>query len=266
MPIKYDHLMNFDIPEVRQRYGPRETALYALSVGMGQDPLDTRQLPFVGAGPGRAVVLPAIANVLGHPGFWLADPVTGADAARLCPWRAGPDHSRADPARGRGSGEDPGDRPDRQGRGARRAALLAKTVRDAATEAPLATCHGTTFLRGDGGFGGPTGPARKPHALPETEPDHTFETQTRPEQALLYRWNGDPNPLHLDPRRRREGGLRATYPAWPVHLRRRVPCASGGAVRLRRRPLRSDGCPLHRACLSGRDAENRDLGGRIIPH
>ena len=32
-----------------------------------------------------------------------------------------------------------------------------------------------------------------------SEPDLTVAVATRPEQALLYRLNGDPNPLHLDP-------------------------------------------------------------------
>ncbi|MDO5371685.1 MaoC family dehydratase, partial [Paracoccus sp. (in: a-proteobacteria)] len=74
-----------------------------------------------------------------------------------------------------------------------------KELRDAETGTLLATTRNTTFLRGDGGFGGPGGPAKPVHKLPETEPDGAAEVQTRPEQALYYRWNGDDNALHLDP-------------------------------------------------------------------
>jgi acyl dehydratase len=35
--------------------------------------------------------------------------------------------------------------------------------------------------------------------MPETPPDMTIELATRPEQALIYRLNGDDNPLHSDP-------------------------------------------------------------------
>lgn len=86
-------------------------------------------------------------------------------------------------------------------KGAGKGALLyyEKDLRDAQTGTLFATCRGTTFLRGNGGFGGPSGPVRPPHQAPDTAPDFVFDTPTRPEQALLYRLNGDPNRLHFDP-------------------------------------------------------------------
>ena len=35
--------------------------------------------------------------------------------------------------------------------------------------------------------------------MPDTAPDLTVDLETRPEQALYYRLNGDENPLHSDP-------------------------------------------------------------------
>lgn len=200
MTIAYDQLMAYDIPVVRQVYGAREVALFALSIGLGQDPMDPQQLAYIGALGSDPHVMPAIANVLGHPGFWLGNPATGVDATRLLHGEQGMTlHADIPPqgeviARTRVTGI--------VDKGAGRGALLysEKIVRDAATGTLLATCRNTTFLRGDGGFGGPDGPVKKPHQLPETDPDHVFDTPTRPEQALLYRWNGDPNPLHLDPK------------------------------------------------------------------
>ena len=198
MPISYDHLVAYDIPEVRQPYGAREVALYGLSVGLGQDPLDPRQLPYVGGTePPRA--MPSIVNVLGHPGFWLGNPDTGVDAGRLLHGEQGMTIHAPIPAEGEVVAKTRV--VDLVDKGEGRGALLysEKAVRDAATGALLAVTRGTTVLRGDGGFGGPAGPTRRPAEVPDTEPDHLFDTPTRPEQALLYRWNGDTNPLHLDP-------------------------------------------------------------------
>jgi acyl dehydratase len=54
------------------------------------------------------------------------------------------------------------------------------------------------WASGEGGFGGDAGPSSS-WAPPERQPDHVLETRTRPDQALLYRLNGDLNPLHADP-------------------------------------------------------------------
>jgi acyl dehydratase len=86
-------------------------------------------------------------------------------------------------------------------RGAGKGALLysERVILDAATGAKLATLEQTTFLRGDGGFGGPSGPVKKPAPEPEGAPAIVLDLPTRPEVALLYRLNGDHNPLHSDP-------------------------------------------------------------------
>ena len=56
----------------------------------------------------------------------------------------------------------------------------------------------TVFVRGEGGFGGETGP--KPGNMPpDRAPDKVVEEKTLPQQALLYRLSGDRNPLHADP-------------------------------------------------------------------
>ena len=54
------------------------------------------------------------------------------------------------------------------------------------------------FMRGEGGFGGPSGP-KAGNLPPERDPDLVVESKTLPQQALLYRLNGDKNPLHADP-------------------------------------------------------------------
>jgi|HubBroStandDraft_1064217.scaffolds.fasta_scaffold02938_3 acyl dehydratase len=77
---------------------------------------------------------------------------------------------------------------------------------DAATGEPLVTARGSTFIRGEGGFGGDRGP-RETWTRPEREPDHVVSYATRPEQALVYRLSGDRNPLHADPKFAARGGF-----------------------------------------------------------
>src|ERR1700730_7475238 len=77
---------------------------------------------------------------------------------------------------------------------------------DVATGEPLVTSRGGTFIRGEGGFGGPRG-ADQPWELPDRAPDRRGVRETRPEQALIYRLSGDRNPLHTDPKFAARGGF-----------------------------------------------------------
>lgn len=63
---------------------------------------------------------------------------------------------------------------------------------------PIGHARSTIYVRGGGGFGGPRGSA-PPSPFPDHEPDARIIHETRPEQALVYRLNGDRNPLHSDP-------------------------------------------------------------------
>ncbi|MCH2171535.1 3-alpha,7-alpha,12-alpha-trihydroxy-5-beta-cholest-24-enoyl-CoA hydratase [Myxococcota bacterium] len=63
---------------------------------------------------------------------------------------------------------------------------------------PLFTNRMSLFIRGEGGFGGDSGP-KVGNAAPDREPDGVVEKSTLPQQALIYRLSGDKNPLHADP-------------------------------------------------------------------
>ena len=88
-----------------------------------------------------------------------------------------------------------------------------KEITDAATGKLLATTGSTTFLRGDGGFGGPSGPVIPPNPMPEGAPEIIVDLPTRLEQAFYYRLNGDDNPLHIDP----EIAAKAGFPRPILH-------------------------------------------------
>jgi acyl dehydratase len=72
------------------------------------------------------------------------------------------------------------------------------TTVDKASGEPLFSTRTSLFIRGEGGFGGERGPATVKIDV-DRAPDHTVTYQTRQDQALLYRLNGDRNPLHSDP-------------------------------------------------------------------
>ena len=72
---------------------------------------------------------------------------------------------------------------------------------------PLYTTTSSLFIRGEGGWGGDRGPSGAQNVPPEREPDNVTTYQTSPDQALLYRLNGDRNPLHSDPSFAAMGGF-----------------------------------------------------------
>lgn len=74
------------------------------------------------------------------------------------------------------------------------------------TKEPLFTNRMSLFARGEGGWGGDRGPT-KVVEIPDRAPDHAVTYQTRTDQALLYRLNGDRNPLHSDPSFAKAGGF-----------------------------------------------------------
>jgi len=71
---------------------------------------------------------------------------------------------------------------------------------------PLFTNRFSIFARGEGGFGGDSGP-RPGNEPPARKPDVVAESPTLPQQALLYRLSGDKNPLHADPEFAKLGGF-----------------------------------------------------------
>ena len=73
--------------------------------------------------------------------------------------------------------------------------------------APLWTNTMSAFIRGEGGWGGDRGPSGPRNVPPDRDPDHVVSYTTRTDQALLYRLNGDRNPLHSDPKFAARGGF-----------------------------------------------------------
>lgn len=196
--LNLNELLNYPIPEGRQKISRRDAAFYALSVGLGQDPLDTRQIAFVD--PTRALpVLPFMAVVLAPNGSWIADPKLGVDYGRVVHGEQSMRFEGPLPMEGEVISKLRVSNVVDKGEGKGALLYTEKDLLDAATGQRIAVLNSTLFLRGNGGFGGPAGPVPTVHQLPESAPDFVVELPTRPEQALYYRLNGDYNPLHADP-------------------------------------------------------------------
>jgi acyl dehydratase len=197
VPINYEKLPALKIPEVEQTYGPKDTILYALGIGLGHDPLNEDELPFVY--DKNLKVLPTFAVVLGWPGFWARDLDTGIDWVKLVAGEQGLVLHRPLPASGSIVGRTRVTEIIDKGPGKGALVYSERVVTDKASGEKIATVTQTTFCRGDGGFGGPPREAPPVHPIPERAPDFVADLATRSEAALIYRLSGDPNPLHVDP-------------------------------------------------------------------
>ena len=197
MPINYDKLINWKIPQVEQRITKRDTMLFALGVGLGFDPCDTGQLKFVYENKLHA--LPMMAVVLGYPGPWFAHPDTGVTRSQVVHGEQGFSIHRALPVEGDVVGINKVASVIDKGEGKGALLLTECTVRDKASNEAICTLNSTTFCRADGGFGGPTGPVPAPHPIPDAPAQQVCDLVTLPQAALIFRLSGDYNPLHADP-------------------------------------------------------------------
>ncbi|KAI9779221.1 MAG: bifunctional hydroxyacyl-CoA dehydrogenase/enoyl-CoA hydratase fox2 [Geoglossum umbratile] len=91
--------------------------------------------------------------------------------------------------------------------------VIGNVTKDANTGEDVFYNESTIFIRGSGGFGGPSrgtnrGAATTAHKPPQRSPDRVVEEKTTEEQAALYRLSGDRNPLHIDPEFSKIGGFK----------------------------------------------------------
>ncbi|WP_439814278.1 MaoC/PaaZ C-terminal domain-containing protein [Zavarzinia sp. CC-PAN008] len=206
MAIDYERLKARVIPDVVQELRPRDIILYALGIGLGADPLDEAQLRFVYEDGLR--MLPTMPVVLAAPGFWAKEPDTGIDWVKLLHGEQGLVIHRPLPTTGTLVGRTTVDEIIDKGPGKGALMFSTRKIFDQATGELVATSTSTSFMRGDGGFGGPAGPTPQPHAIPDRAADQVVEIATAPNAALIYRLSGDYNPLHIDPAVGKAAGFR----------------------------------------------------------
>jgi acyl dehydratase len=197
MPLDREKLLALKIPAVEHSYGPKDCMLYALGLGLGQDPLNADELTFVYEK--NLKVLPTYALVQSYTAYWLRQPGFGITWTHVVHGEQG--LVLHEPIAPQGTVVGRTRVLDVVDKGEGRGALVysERAISDKASGRPLATLTQTTFCRADGGFGGPKRDTPRPHALPARASDGVCDFPTRPEMALIYRLSGDVNALHADP-------------------------------------------------------------------
>jgi len=196
----YERLQQYTIPEVEHALTKRDSMLYALGLGLGADPMDEKQLRFVYEKD--LLALPTMAVILAAPHAWIRNSGSGFATKSVHGEQTFTIHKPL-PVEGTLVGV-----PKLAGvvdkgveNGKNRGAVITteRKVYEKKSGDLLATLVSTSFCRGDGGFGGPAGPSRQPHAMPEGAPQQACDLPTLPQAALIYRLSGDYNPLHSEP-------------------------------------------------------------------
>jgi len=195
MAIEYPAILELKTPEETLSWKDRDAMLYALGIGLGSDPLNLEELPFVYENGLKAA--PTLATVLAMTeGYSRLIATSGINFARVVHGEQSVELHRPLPPEGVGTvSSRVAAIYDKGEKGA--ILIVESAIKDGA--GPLATLRSSIFARADGGFGGPGDGEAAPHPKPERAPDLSLDFPTRPDQALLYRLCGDRNPLHADP-------------------------------------------------------------------
>lgn len=237
MPIDQDRILALTATSTIA-WTPKSTALYALGVGLGRDPMDMAGLRYVAVEPLRTLPSMIASLLIGHGigakqmGVKFRAIVHAAQ--RVTVPKPLPDHGRARVSTSiiavHDNGEDKG------------ATIVARSeVADEASGEQIATAEIEILARADGGFGG-LPPVREPWRRPDRAPDQVSAFDVHPNQAILFRLSGDTNPLHVNPE---------------------VACAAGFE-----RPILQGLCSYGMACaavrnLTGDNDSGLDFGARF---
>jgi 3-hydroxyacyl-CoA dehydrogenase/3a,7a,12a-trihydroxy-5b-cholest-24-enoyl-CoA hydratase len=202
--IDVDAALGYELPPVTSSYDERDVSLYALGVGAAQNPLDQEELQYVyemngngfnvlptfGVAPALKMIFEMYKRGEQAPGLnYGFDRVLHGEqyteVKRPLPPKATLKH--------KAKIKDIWDK----GKGA--VVVTEITSLDADTGEELIKNEVTTFVRGAGGWGGDRGPSSEINVPPDRAPDATISEKISEGQAVLYRLNGDINPLHVDP-------------------------------------------------------------------
>jgi hypothetical protein len=152
MPLDFEALSNWDFEEIEQTLTERDTILYALGLGFGEDPTDKKELAYVYEDGLKTV--PSMAVTMGYPGFWLRDPKTGVNWQQVLHGEQWLDIYKPLPTHGRIVGRSKIDFISDKGEGKGAVIYQSRDIIDADSGEKLARVAMSAFCRGDGGFDG----------------------------------------------------------------------------------------------------------------
>ena len=203
MPIDPGKALAAEFPSQCAEWGQDDVILYHLGLGVGfEKPTDAKELEYtyeqnlkVLPSYGVIPVFGALSGLGGMPGIEINFAMVLHGEQDLVIHRPIPASGSIETKRRVAEIWDKG-----------KAALIVMETVSSDEDGPLFTNRFGIFARGEGGFGGESGPPAGNQA-PERDPDVTVESKTMPNQALIYRLSGDKNPLHADPKFAQMGGF-----------------------------------------------------------
>jgi hypothetical protein len=193
MPVDPSKAVGAKLDALPYEYGDTEVMLYALGVGAGVPPTDEQQLQFCFENelkvlPTFGVIppFPSLVGLMSAPGMEF-NPMMLLHGEQYLEVKKHPI-----PTSGKLTTQPTISAIYDKGKGA--LVLLDAVTSDENGDEVFFNTF-SVFLRGEGGFGGESGP-KAGYPTPERDPDKVVEEKTLPQQALIYRLCGDRNPLH----------------------------------------------------------------------
>jgi acyl dehydratase len=209
MSLRPDRALALRQGPLRVTLSKRDSILYALGVGFGFDPLDTKQLRYVYED--GLVATPTMSVVVGAQAGWLfQDPDAGIDPRKVVHGEQGLIMHGDLPVEGDLVAD--GRVVELVDKGAGSSALIVSetTLSRPGASGPLATLSSTIFVQDGGGFGGTKHQSHSTTTRldePSGPPTAVCDLPTVPQSALIYRLSGDTHALHVDPDFARAAGF-----------------------------------------------------------
>jgi acyl dehydratase len=204
MPIDVEKVVGAELPGGVAEWDEDKVILYHLGVGAGVPPTDAGELQYTyESSPLK--VLPSFGVI---PVFSSLGGLIGLEGLSFNPMMLL--HGEQDlvlhkPLPARAKVENTGRVAAIYDKGKGALVVIETETKDETGDA-LCTNRFSAFIRGEGGFGGESGP-QPGNEPPARDADVVAESSTLAQQALLYRLSGDKNPLHVDPNMAALGGF-----------------------------------------------------------
>ena len=197
MPIDIDKALGAELPGDEYSWSDEDVILYNLGVGAGDPPTDDQELRY--AYEGNLEAVPAFGTIPPFGIMMSMGLVDGIDINLTQVLHGEQELVLHQPIPTSATVSQTGRIAHIYDKGKGALVVMEIVSVDLKTGMPLFTNRSGLFLRGEGGFGGDSGPKTRDEPA-DREADHVVESVTLPQQALLYRMaSGDKNPLHVDP-------------------------------------------------------------------
>ncbi len=197
MPIDPAKARGARLPDSRSSYTRDQVILYHLGIGAGVPPTDPGELEYTYEKNLKVLPSFAVIPAFGSMGNIAGGAIPGLEFNLAMLLHGEQEVIVHKPLPPEAELQTSAHIPEIYDKGKAALVILEAEARDASGE-PLFTNRFSLFIRGEGGFGGDSGP-KAGNRPPDRQPDGIVESSSLPQQALIYRLSGDKNPLHADP-------------------------------------------------------------------